>query len=123
MIQHGLKDPRLASASPSILDVEVSKDMSQARIFFSVFDPQDAAGCVQAFDSASGFLQREIGRAIKSRITPRLKFIYDDTSIRGQNLSSLIDKVIANDESKMVNQRSVVDDSPESLDDNDSIEK
>ena len=123
MIQHGLKDPRLASASPSILDVEVSKDLSQARIFFSVFDPEDAPGCVQAFDSASGFLQRQIGKAVKSRITPRLKFVYDDTSIRGQNLSSLIDRVIANDESKMVNEKEPDSESSDNLADSEFTEK
>jgi len=96
LVQHGVKDPRLSS--PSILDVEVSKDLSQAKVYFSVLDPEDAAQSLQALTRASGYLQREIGKVLKSRITPRLKFIYDDSNVRGRNLSDLIDSAIARDE-------------------------
>lgn len=96
LILHGVKDPRLSS--PSILEVEVSKDLSQAKVYFSVLDPEDAAQSLQALTRASGYLQREIGKVLKARITPRLKFIYDDSNIRGRNLSDLIDSAIARDE-------------------------
>lgn len=95
LIQHGLKDPRLKS--PSILEVQVTRDLSLARVYFSVLDPQDAPQCLQALTHAGGFLQREIGKVLKARITPRLKFIYDDSNIRGRNLSDLIDSAVAGD--------------------------
>jgi ribosome-binding factor A len=98
LIQTELKDPRLSS--PSILDVQVSKDLAYARIYFSVLNPEDAADCLTALESASGFLQREIGKALKARITPRLSFIYDDTDIRGRQLSDLIDSALASDKDK-----------------------
>jgi len=98
LIQTELKDPRLSA--PSILDVQVSKDLAYARVYFSVLDPEDAADCLAALKSASGFLQREIGKALKARITPRLSFIYDDTDIRGRELSDLIDSALASDKYK-----------------------
>ena len=98
LIQSGLKDPRLAM--PSILEVQVSKDLAHARVFFSVLDPEDAAGCLEALNRASGFLQREIGKQLKSRVTPKLSFIYDDTDIRGRQLSDLIDSAVASDKIK-----------------------
>ncbi|MDC1286246.1 30S ribosome-binding factor RbfA [Gammaproteobacteria bacterium] len=98
LIQTELKDPRLSA--PSILDVQVSKDLAYARIYFSVLDPEDAVDCLAALNSASGFLQREIGKALKARITPRLSFIYDDTDIRGRQLSDLIDSALASDRDK-----------------------
>ena len=98
LIQTGLKDPRLGM--PSILEVQVSKDLAHARVYFSVLNPQDAAACLEALDSASGFLQREIGKRIKSRVTPKFSFIYDDTDIRGRQLSDLIDSAIASDKVK-----------------------
>ena len=98
LIQTELKDPRLGM--PSILEVQVSKDLAHARVYFSVLNPEDAEACLQALNSASGFLQREIGKSIKSRVTPRLSFIYDDTDIRGRQLSDLIDSAIANDKVK-----------------------
>jgi ribosome-binding factor A len=98
LIQTELKDPRLSS--PSILDVQVSKDLAYARVYFSVLNPEDAVDCMAALESASGFLQREIGKALKARITPRLSFIYDDTDIRGRQLSDLIDSALASDKDK-----------------------
>ena len=90
-----LKDPRLTS--PSILEVEVTRDLSLAKVYFSVLDPDDAPQCLQALTHAAGFLQREIGKVLKARITPKLKFIYDDSNIRGRNLSDLIDSAVAGD--------------------------
>ena len=98
LVQTELKDPRLGM--PSILEVQVSKDLAHARVYFSVLNSEDAAACLEALNSASGFLQREIGKSIKSRVTPRLSFIFDDTDIRGRQLSDLIDSAIANDKVK-----------------------
>ena len=98
LVQTSLKDPRLSM--PSILEVQVSKDLAHARVYFSVLDPEDAADCLAALNGASGFLQREIGKTLKSRLTPKLNFIYDDTDIRGRQLSDLIDSALASDRDK-----------------------
>ena len=78
----------------------MSKDLSYAKVYFSVLDPEDAPISLEVLTHASGFLQREIGKVLKARITPKLKFIYDDTDIRGRNLSDLIDSAISRDEFK-----------------------
>jgi ribosome-binding factor A len=98
LIQSELKDPRLSM--PSILEVQVSKDLGYARVYFSVLDPETAVDSLAALTSASGYLQREIGKVLKSRITPRLSFVYDDTDIRGRQLSDLIDSALASDRNK-----------------------
>ncbi len=97
LVRNNLKDPRLSS--PGILEVKVSKDLSQAKVYFSVLDPDDAEQSLRALKHASGYLQREIGKVLKSRITPKLVFIYDDSDIRGRTMSELIDSVIARDNS------------------------
>jgi ribosome-binding factor A len=98
LIQTDLKDPRLSM--PSILEVQVSKDLSHARVYFSVLDAEAAADSLEALHSASGYLQREIGKTLKSRVTPRLNFVYDDTNIRGRQMSDLIDSALASDRNK-----------------------
>ena len=97
LVRNNLKDPRLSA--PTILEVQVSKDLSQARVFFSVLDTDDAEQSLRALRHASGYLQREVGKVLKSRITPKLVFIYDDSDIRGRTMSELIDSVIARDNS------------------------
>jgi ribosome-binding factor A len=95
LVRNNLKDPRLSA--PVILEVQVTRDLSQAKVYFSVLDPQDAEQNLQALKHASGYLQREIGKVLKARITPKLVFIYDDSDIRGRTMSELIDSVIARD--------------------------
>jgi ribosome-binding factor A len=95
LVRNSLKDPRLAA--PAILEVQVTRDLSQARVFFSVLNPEDAEQSLYALKNASGYLQREVGKVLKSRITPKLVFIYDDSDIRGRNMSDLIDSAIAKD--------------------------
>ncbi len=95
LVRNNLKDPRLST--PTILEVQVSRDLSQARIFFSELNADDAEQSLQALKHASGYLQREIGKVLKSRITPKLIFIYDDSDIRGRTMSELIDSAIARD--------------------------
>ena len=101
IIRNQLKDPGVVA--PSILEVEVSKDLSVAKVYFSVLNPEHAASTLQGLNHASGFLQREIGKQLKARLTPRLNFIYDDTDIRGRELSELIDSVVASDKRRTQN--------------------
>ncbi|MFV2031686.1 MAG: 30S ribosome-binding factor RbfA [Gammaproteobacteria bacterium] len=97
LIQNSVKDPRMAT--PSILEVIVTRDLSQARVYFSVLNEEDSDQTLEALNHASGYLQRKVGKVLKARITPRLVFIYDDTNIRGRNMSDLIDSAIARDKS------------------------
>ena len=98
LVRLELKDPGLAMAS--ILEVQVSRDLANARVYFSVLDPADAPACIDALNRAAGFLQREIGQRLKTRITPRLSFIYDDSDLRGREMADLIDAALASDKSK-----------------------
>lgn len=88
-----LKDPRVGMIT--ITDVEVTKDLSHARVFFSVLG-EDAivAQTQKGLEHASGFLRRELGHALRLRITPQLHFIYDDTQLRGQEMDQLIRKAL-----------------------------
>ncbi len=95
LIQNSLKDPRLSQ--PSILDVQVTRDLSLAKIYFSVLSEEHSADTQEALNHAAGFLQHELGKVLKSRLTPKLRFIFDDTDIRGRTMDELIDSVIAKD--------------------------
>ena len=95
LIREELKDPRIAN--PSILDVQVTRDLSLAKVYFSVLDEADAEATGQGLNAAAGFLQRQLGRLIKARQTPKLSFHFDDTDIRGRRMDELIDSVIARD--------------------------
>ena len=93
------KDPGLANVS--LTAVDLSRDLSVARVYFSMLnpddDPQPAADGLQR---AAGFLRSKLGAELKVRHVPELRFQHDDSIAHGAEISRLIDDAIgANRES------------------------
>jgi len=95
LIRNEIKDPRVSMVS--ILDVEITKDLSKAKVFFDALNQDEHEACEKGLNNAAGFLRRELGRAIQLRNTPALTFIYDDTEQRANDLSVMIDKAVSSD--------------------------
>ncbi len=95
LIRNEIKDPRVSMVS--ILDVEVTKDLGKAKVFFDALNQDEHEACEKGLNNAAGFLRRELGRAIQLRNTPALTFIYDDTEQRANDLSVMIDKAVSSD--------------------------
>lgn len=95
LIREQVKDPRVGLVT--LLDVSVTKDLSHAKIWFDVLDAEQGKLAEETLNNAAGFLRHELGRGMKLRITPSLRFFYDDTQVKGNALSALIDKVVADD--------------------------
>lgn len=108
-----LKDPRLGMVT--LLEVSVSKDLAHAKIWFDVLDVEQAKPAEEVLNHAAGFLRHELGRGLKLRITPELKFFYDDTQRRGNELSAIIDQAVAADRLNHVDD-DVASDKPEASD-------
>ena len=105
LIRFEVKDPRLGMVN--ITDVEVSRDIAHAKVFFTVvgasLDTQaNEAECQKAADvlnRAAGFLRKQLAAANTLRTTPQLHFFYDKSVIQGGQLAALIDKAVAQDKS------------------------
>ena len=95
LIRLEVRDPRVGMVT--LLDVEVSRDMAHAKIWFDVLAEEHGLEAQEALNHAAGFLRHELGHLLKLRLTPALHFFYDDTQSRGNALSALIDKAVASD--------------------------
>ena len=51
---------------------------------------------------AAGFLRGELGRRLGLRHAPRLEFVFDDSAVGAERLSSLIDRAVAADRAHTV---------------------
>ena len=70
-----IKDPRVADAGMlSVTAVETTPDLKYAKIYVSVLDKSASAQALKGLKSASGYLRRELGRALNLRNTPELSF-------------------------------------------------
>ena len=74
----------------TISSVEVSRDLSVAKVYFSVFDASEKAPTLEALASASGFLRKQLARRMQTRSVPQLRFYYDDSAEHGAHMSALI---------------------------------
>lgn len=98
LIQHKVKDPRLVGMI-TVSAVDVSRDLSYAKVYITQLDndPASIKNNLQVLNHAASYVRSELGQRIKLRITPQLKFIYDESVARGAYLSGLIDSAIAKD--------------------------
>jgi len=93
LLRFETKDPRLDMVS--LTAVDLSRDLSYARVYFSMLDPKaDPEQVLEGLQRASGFLRGRLGREIKIRHVPELRFTHDDSAAEGQRLSDLIEKAI-----------------------------
>jgi len=79
----------------TISSVEVSRDLSVAKIYYSLFDPEERHETQDALGRASGFLRRQLARQMNTRSVPQLRFHYDDSAEKGAAMSALIADAVA----------------------------
>lgn len=91
LVQQELRDPRVGMIT--ITSVDVSPDLSHAKVFFTLLDKQHLDDARQGLRRAAGFLRSQLARRIKLYTTPELRFEYDESVERGDHLSRLIDSV------------------------------
>lgn len=88
-----LKDPRIDSLV-TVAGVRVAKDLTSARVYVSYYgDEQVLAVTVDALNHAAGFLQARIGRQMRMRHTPKLRFIADTSILDGFRITQQLKDV------------------------------
>ena len=85
-----LKDPRVSSGMVSVIRVDTTGDLRYARVYVSALDKSQEKEVLKGLKSASGFLRRELGRALQLRYTPELQFIADDSIQHGAHILEVL---------------------------------
>jgi ribosome-binding factor A len=87
--QH-LKDPRVGFVT--VTAVKTSPDLRHARVYVSVLGDDEAReASLEGLRSAHGYLQRQVGTALRLKHTPTLSFEYDDSVDRSLRIGELLD--------------------------------
>ena len=92
LIQQEVKDPKVGFVSLS--DVEVTRDLSHAKVFITVFDPEKAEESLQTLQKAASFLRSRLGQELRLRHVPELHFVHDDSVEKGSRIDELIAKAL-----------------------------
>jgi ribosome-binding factor A len=84
-----LSDPRLGFVT--VTGVEVSADLRQANVYYSVLGPGEAhEESAEALRSASTHLRNTLGRQVRLKYVPNLVFIEDPAVARGERVEQII---------------------------------
>ena len=93
-----LKDPRVNTVGMvSVTRVDTSADLRYAKVYVSVLDKSREKDALKGLKSASGFLRREIGGALRLRYTPELQFFGDDSMLHGAQVLEILRRVEQSD--------------------------
>lgn len=86
-----LKDPRVSQVGMvSVTHVDTTSDLRCAKIYISVLDKDREKDALKGLKSASGFLRRELGQALRLRYTPELQFVGDDSIQHGAHILEML---------------------------------
>ncbi|WP_024871141.1 30S ribosome-binding factor RbfA [Tolumonas lignilytica] len=98
ILQREVKDPRVGMVTVS--DVELTRDLQHAKIFVTFFlneeDNIDAG--VKVLNDASGYIRILLGKAMKLRVVPEIRFVYDKTLVEGMRISNLVTNTVRDDQ-------------------------
>ena len=90
LLKQETKDPRLKQVV--ITDVIVSRDLTSAKVFFSV-DEDSIKIVASLLDKATGFFRSSLSKSLELRHTPTLSFIYDTTPNTGARIDDLLSRL------------------------------
>ncbi|MHC4381111.1 MAG: 30S ribosome-binding factor RbfA [Planctomycetota bacterium] len=96
LLLHEIRDPRIGFIT--ITGVTITRDLTEAKVRWSVLDLQERSKVEHMFRHAGGFLRREVAREINIRFAPTLKFEYDQGLAAAARIEEVLRKVLPPEE-------------------------
>jgi len=89
IVNNKVKDPRVGFLT--ITDVELTNDLSHAKIFLTVLgSDKEVENTFKALEKATGFIKSELGSRMRLRIIPDLTFEYDESIEYGNKIERML---------------------------------
>jgi len=99
ILRQDIKDPRVSTLL-SVTDVEVSKDLTSAKIGISGYlEKDELEKGVEGLNNAAGFIQSRLGKELKTRQTPKLTFHVNHNIEAGFELSKQLEGLVRGQDS------------------------
>ncbi|MDB4880251.1 MAG: Ribosome-binding factor [Gemmatimonadetes bacterium] len=92
-LANDVKDPRILGLV-TVTGVEITRDLRHARVFVSVFgsDSQRSA-TFEGLENVATHLRGRVGRALRLRVAPEIKFVNDESIAHAAHIESLLAQV------------------------------
>ena len=111
ILQQEVKDPRIGMVT--ISGVDITRDLAYATVFvtFLTIGDQTNEESLKGLNAASGYIRRLLGKAMRLRIVPEIRFTFDETLTEGLRISELVSGAVKND--KAILKQAGREDEPE----------
>lgn len=98
VLQREFKDPRVGFVTVS--SVDLSNDLMYAKIYvtFLNLEQEQIKEAIKILNGAVGFFRSMVGKRMKLRVVPNISFVYDQTLVKGMELSDLITRSVRHDQ-------------------------
>ena len=88
------KEIRGLAGVVSVVDIEVSHDNSFAKVIYSVLGSNEQIEKTkEIIEKFTPKIRYEVGKRIRLRLTPELKFVYTDSLEKGSRVAEILDKL------------------------------
>ena len=98
VIQEDVDDPILDFFS--ITRVDTSSDLHEARVYFSLLDENTYEKVGELLEKMNKFIRMSLGKRIRLKILPELKFIADDTIRYSVDIYHKIEEITEEDKKR-----------------------
>jgi len=97
IILRDVKDPRVSNNFVSVTEVDVTRDLKFAKIYYSALHGEEKE-ISKGLHSSSGYIRTRLAQSLNLRITPELSFIKDPSIAHGAHISSILEGIEYADE-------------------------
>ena len=95
-LQFELNDPR--SGVVTVTEVRLSADMRNVTILWTLQEEKDKSKTLHMLEGATGFVRKQLGRVLETRVIPALRWEFDDSIKKASEMERLIEQAVARDE-------------------------
>ncbi|GLJ24257.1 hypothetical protein SUGI_0462490 [Cryptomeria japonica] len=78
----------------TISDVEVSRDLQVAKVYVSIYgDDRGQEIAMEGLKAKNKYVRSQLGKRMKLRLTPEVRFIKDDSLERGSRVNAILEEL------------------------------
>ncbi len=89
-IVHGEFEYEIPRGLISVTDTEVARDLSHAKVYIAVLETEKAPEILAFLNEHVGQVRHQLGKRIRLRLTPTIKFVHDSSSESGDRIEQLL---------------------------------
>lgn len=92
IVLYRLKDPRVGFVT--VTKIVLTRDLKRCTVHYSVVGTSgEKSRTAKALEDARGFIQKEVGKTLRTRVVPRVEFLYDESMEKTSHIEDILKNI------------------------------